>query len=275
MRKLWTMAAAAVVLAAASAPADAGEVLDRVMERGKLVVATDANYPPQSKQEPDGSFVGFDIDVAREIARRLGAEVEFITPAWDIITAGKWGGRWDLSVGSMTPTKQRAQVLDFPANYYYVPAVFFVHEDSEIDGIADLDGKEIGTCGACTYENYLKHDLVIDAENVPPFEYQVDPGTIRTYETDTNVFDDIRLGPGVRLDAGISALPTVKEAIDSGYPMRVVGEPVFYEPLSVATDKGDAAFDKKLAEIVRSMHEDGTLRELSEKWYGVNLTDVR
>ena len=273
MLKRLTVLAALTGLVAVS-PAWAGEVLDRVMENDKLVVATDPEYPPQSMQKPDGTFEGFDIDVATEIAERLGVEVEFVTPAWEIITAGNWGGRWDLSVGSMTPTKQRAEVLNFPAIYYYTPAVFFVHKDSQINSLSDLNEKTIGTCGACTYENYLNHDLKLDAEGVPPFEYDVTPGEIRPYPTDVNAMDDLRLGDGVRLDAGISALPTVAAAIENGYPLRIVGDPVFFEPLAVAIDKGDPEFAAKLKEIVQSMHDDGTLSKLSKKWYGVDLSAV-
>jgi len=255
----------------AAAPAWAGEALDRIMANKKLVVATDAEYPPQSLQEPDGTFVGFDIDVATELAKRLGVEVEFITPAWDIITAGKWGGRWDASVGSMTPTEKRAEVLDFPAVYYYTPASFFVHKDSGAQTVTDLSGKIIGVCGACTYEDYLNKNLEIDAEGAPAFDYVVDPGEVKTYETDLNVMDDLRLGDGKRLDAGLSALPTVTEAIKNGYPLRVVGDPVFYEPLSVAIDKGDPELGAKIKEAITSMREDGTLTKFSEKWYGVDL----
>ena len=91
-------------------------------------------------------------------------------------------------------------------------------------------------------------------------------------ETDTNAFDDLRLGDGKRLDAVLSALPTIQEAIKNDYPMKIVGEPVYYEPLSVAIDKGDAEFAAKIAEIIQAMHQDGTLSTLSEKWYGVDLT---
>jgi polar amino acid transport system substrate-binding protein len=177
-----------------------------------------------------------------------------------------------MSVGSMTPTAARAEVLNFPAVYYYTPASFAVHAESSVATLADLNGKVIGTCGGCTYDAYLNKDLVIDAEGAPPFEYQVTAGEIRTYETDTNAFDDLRLGDGVRVDAVFSALPTIQEAIKNGYPMKVVGDPAFYEPLSVATDKGDPEFDAKIAETVSAMHEDGTLTKLSEKWYGVDLT---
>ncbi|GBD42606.1 L-cystine-binding protein FliY [bacterium HR40] len=272
--KVWLVAIAATVAVAATQPALAGPVLDRVKQRGVLRVATDPAYPPQSMQKPDGSFEGFDIDVASEIANRLGVRVEFVTPAWEIITSGRWGDRWDISVGSMTPTRERAEVLDFPAIYYYTPAAFAVHESCPYQNLEELDGKVIGTCGACTYEFYLRHDLKIDAEGVPPFTYRVTPGEIRTYETDTNVFDDLRLGCGTRLDAGISALPTIREAIKAGYPMRIVGDPVFYEPLAVAIDKGDPEFAAEIARIVEALREEGTLSKLSLKWYGVDLTRV-
>ncbi len=266
------LAALGLAAAVAASPATAGEVFDRITKNKVLVVATDAEYPPQSMQKPDGSFAGFDIEVATQIAKRFGVEVKFVTPAWEIITAGKWGGRWDLSVGSMTPTKARAEVLDFPAVYYYTPAAFYVHKDSKAKLVTDLNGKKIGTCGACTYENYLNKNLVIDAEGAPPFDYLVDAGEVKIYQTDVNAMDDLRLGDGVRLDAGISALPTVMEAIKNGYPLRVVGQPVFYEPLSVAIDKGDAELGAKLAAIVTAMRKDGTLGKISKKWYGADLT---
>jgi polar amino acid transport system substrate-binding protein len=255
-------------------PAWAGEVLDRITAKKTLVVSSDAEYPPQSIQKPDGSYEGFDIDVAREIARRLGTKVEFVTPAWEVITAGNWGGRWDVSVGSMTPTKKRARVLDFPAVYYYTPAVFYVHEDSKVESVAELNGKRIGTCGGCTYEDYLNKKLVIDAEGAPPFEYLVEPGQIRAYETDVNAMDDLRLGDGVRIDAGLSARPTVEAAIKNGYPLRVLGSPVFYEPLSVAIDKGDPELAAKITEVVQDMRSDGTLSKLSEQWYGQDYSST-
>lgn len=251
----------------------AGEVLDRVMTNKVLVMSTDAAYPPQSFQKEDGTFHGFDIDVGNEIAKRLGVEMKLVTPAWEVIVAGKWGSRWDISVGSMTPTAKRARVLTFPGVYYYTPASFAVHTDNtSIKKVGDLNGKKIGVCGGCTYEYYLQKDLTIDAEGAPPFTYQVTPGEIRTYETDSNVFDDLKLGDGKRLDALLSAQPTIEEAIKSGYPFKVIGNPVFYEPLSVAVDKGDPEFAAKLKGIVEAMHADGTLTQLSKKWYGVDLT---
>ena len=272
-RWLPALALGALAASAAAGSAAAGEVLDRVMTRGVMVMSTDAEYPPQSSLNSAGEFEGFDIDVGREIAERLGVDIEFVTPGWEVITAGQWNGRWDVSVGSMTPTEARAEVLDFPAVYYYTPASITVHEDNRtIATPADASGKRIGVGVATTYENYLRKDLTIYGEDIAPIEFVIDDAEVQTYETDLNALDDLRLGDGVRLDAAMTALPTILEAIEGGYPLKVVGDPLFREPLAVATEKGDEAWNARLAEIIATMHDDGTLRQLSEKWYGTDLT---
>ena len=253
----------------------AGETLDRVWRTRTLVLSSDPEYPPQSFLNENNLMDGFDVEVAREIARELNVKLKVVTPAWEVITAGNWRGRWDISVGSMTPTEARARVLDFPAIYYYVPASFAVHQDSSIQSVAELGGTEIGVCGGCTYEAYLKKELVIDAIGVPEFTFDVEAGSIKTYDTDASAFDDLRLGSGVRLDAVMSALPTIQEAVKGGYPLRVVGEPAYYEPLAVAVDKVDPEFSEKIESIIDKLHKDGTLTRLSVKWYGVDLTKIR
>ncbi|MFK5998293.1 MAG: transporter substrate-binding domain-containing protein [Rhodobacterales bacterium] len=272
-RRLFTIATAAV-LAMSTSAAFAGAALDRVMSTGTLKVASDPNWAPQSFLNDNNEMDGFDVDVAKELAKRLGVKIEFVTPSWDIITAGHWSGRWDVSVGSMTPTKSRAKVLDFPAVYYYTPASVAVHKDSAYKSISELNGKRVGAGSATTYDLYLQHDLTIDAEGAPTFEYQIAPGEIKTYNDDTGVMDDLRLGDGVRLDGLVGSLPTIQSAIKNGYPLRVLGNPVFYEPLALAIDKGDKEFNDKLAGIVADMKSDGTLKALSLKWYGVDYTSV-
>jgi len=254
----------------ATGVATAGPVLDSIMEKKSIKVATDANWPPQSFINDKNEMDGFDVDVAREIAKRLDVEIEFITPAWDIITAGNWNGRWDLHVGSMTPTKKRAEKLAFPAVYYYTPAAVGVHEESAISDIADLSGKKVGTGTSTTFELYLQQDLSIDAEGAPEFDYLISDAEIKSYETSTIALDDLRLGDGVRLDGAVSSLPVFLEAIENGYPIKVIGEPIFYEPLAVTIDLGDQELNDKLKEIVTAMREDGKLSELSNKWYGVD-----
>lgn len=258
-----------------STSAMAGETLDRIMASGVLVGASSDGFPPVAFLNADNEFDGFDVEVFEVIAGRMGLEAEIVTPSWEAQVAGNWAGRWDIAVGSMTPTTARAEVLDFPAIYYYTPSVFIVHENNtSVTDVADLTGMVIGSCAACTYEDYLRHTLVIDAVGTPAFEFQVDPGEIRTYAGQGLPFDDLRLGDGVRLDAVLTNLPTAQEAISEGLPFRIVGEPVFYEPLAIAIDKGDPELAAEVAEIVAGMHEDGTLTALSEKWFGVDLTQA-
>jgi polar amino acid transport system substrate-binding protein len=245
------------------------------MADGVIRVATDPAYPPQSSfDEATNTWEGFDIDVANEISKRLGLTkpVDWQTPSWDIITAGSWNDRWDVSVGSMTVTEDRAKVLDFTDPYYYTPAGLAVQQGSSITSIDQLAGKTIGVCGACTYESYLNRDL-----NIPGYTptYVVPENiTLKTYDTDSTAIQDLALG---RLDAVMSAVPTLQGAIDKGKPIQLLGDPVFFEPLAVAIDKSapldDTTLVAKISEIIDAMHADGTLSELSKKWYdGQDLT---
>ena len=261
---------AALLLAAAclpAVPAAAGEALERIRAAGVLTVATDSNWAPQSFLNDDNEMDGFDVDVAREIAARLGVAAAFVTPQWEVVTAGRWAGRWDISVGSMTPTRERAQVLDFPAIYHYASVGFAVHEDSSARTKADLNGKRIGACTACTPELYLLKALNIAAENAPPVTYEVTAGEIVSMQEPAALFDDLRLGDGVRLDAVIDSRAALEDAVAAGYPFRIVGT-AFNEPLAIAIDKGDPELHALLAQTVGDMRAEGVLSRLSRKWYG-------
>ena len=251
-----------------------GDLLARIMANDQIRISTDPAYPPQSSyDQASGTWEGFDIDVAEEISKRLGLSqpVDWQTPSWDVLTAGKWNDRWDASVGSMTITKERAQVLDFTDPYYYTPAGLAVQQGSDITSLDQLAGKTIGVGIATTYELYLERTL-----NIPgyDFEYLVPADvTIKTYDTDSSAIQDLVLG---RVDAAFSAVPTLQGAIDNDKPIQLLGDPVFYEPLAVAVDK-DAPLDPtslvaKISEIIDQMHQDGTLTALSMKWYGEDLT---
>lgn len=252
------------------------DLLDKVVEAGVLVVSTDPNYAPQSFLNDAGELDGFDIDTAKKVAKRLGVEIEFMTPDWDMITGGNWSARWDLSIGSMTPTEPRSEVLWFTNPYYYTPASFAVHKDNtDIATVENLAGKALGLGTATTYESYLDGSLAMYGGEV-----MYDPPTgidVKVYTTDGEAIQDLALGDGVRLDAVMSAQPTIQTAIDSGVPLKYVGTPAFYEPLVFALDKSRGPSDRMLAklnEILAEMHGDGTLTELSLEWYGVDFTTL-
>lgn len=275
MKFIKTLLCSALLASLSLGTAQAGAVLDSIMSKKTIKVATDANWPPQSFINDKNQMDGFDVDVAREIANRLGVEIEFITPSWDIITAGNWNGRWDMHVGSMTPTKVRAEKLSFPAVYYYTPAAVAVHKNSSMSKVSDLSGKRVGTGTGTTFELYLQKNLTIDAEGAPKFSHQIDNAEIKSYETSLIALDDLRLGDGVRLDGVVSSMPTILEAINNGYPVKVIGDPIFYEPLAVTIDLGDAELNKKLQDIIGWMRKDGSLSKISKKWYGVDYATVK
>lgn len=252
-------------------------VLEEVLAAKTIVVSSDANYAPQSYLNDKGELEGFDISVAKEVAKRLGVQVKFITPDWDLITAGKWGKRWDISIGSMTPTKERKNALLFTLPYYSSPAQFAVHKDNTtIKTLADLAGKKIGVAGETTNERYLQKDLSIEGVKIVYQDWK--PGKLQTYPTDANHIEDLVLGDGLRLDAIFSSKQTIAQAIRSGCgggcPMRMIGDSPYYEPLSFALDKSRAnsqSLVDKLNLVIKSMNEDGTLQKLSEKFYHTDL----
>jgi polar amino acid transport system substrate-binding protein len=259
---------------------EAGDLLAQICSEGEIRVSTDPAYPPQSELNPEtGEYEGFDIDVAREIADRLGVGADNIaweTPDWEVLTAGSWNDRWDMSVGSMTPVNERQEVLNFTEPYSYVPAVVVVHEDSTATDVAtDLDGKKIGVCADCTYQFFLEKSLAISGYE---FDFVIDDATVQGYDTDTTALQDLALGDGTRLDAVMTSSPTA-EAFAEKNPVKIVGDAVFGEPLAIAFDKDSELDSTSLQEavdqIVTDMHEDGTLSDLSMKWYdGIDVTKV-
>ena len=257
----------AVALLSLNMTVQAGAVYDYIKTNNELMIATDANWAPYSYINDAGEMEGFDVDVGREIAKRMGVEARFITPSWDIITSGNWNMRWDVSVGSMTPTETRSQVLNFPAVYYYTPAGFAVHTDSPITTLAGLNGKNVCTTAASSWEDYLNGQL--NMLGAPAFTYKVTPGTITSLADGHTCLDDTRLGAGVRNDGIIDSIPMIQGAIEDGYPIRFLGDPAFFEPLSVATDKGndDPELDAEIVRIIAAMKKDYTLTMMSMKWF--------
>ncbi len=234
-----------------------------------LKVATNGSWRPQSYLDDHNQLVGFDIDVAREIARRLGRTAKFDTPDFATMTGGHWHGRWDIAVGSVTPTRARAQVVDFAGIYYYSPYVLAVHRDSAAATFEALNGKTVGVETGTTSEDYIRHRLRIDAPDMAPVQYRVTPGTVRTYADSTMPLDDLRLGDGVRLDAVVAPEQTVLGAIKGGYPIKIMpGGYAFREPLTVVTDKGRPLWTARIRGIIGEMKADGTLATLTTKWYG-------
>lgn len=273
MKKLMmTTLAVAVLAAATTANVNAGALLERVHATKKLTVATAADWGNSSFVNDKNELDGFEIDVAQGIAKHLGVHVKFLTPGWDLIVSGDWADRWDLAMGQMTPTKARAETFDFSAVYVYTRAVAVVHKDSKATKLSDLEEKVVGVPTADTVEAYANHSLTLDWIGAKPVEYKFTPGSVRTYASTALTLDDLRIGDGVRLDAVLTDQSTALDAIKAGYPLKILGEPLFAAPGAIAILKGDKEFSDKILAAIQSMRDDGSLSKLSVKWYGVDNT---
>ena len=228
-----------------------------IVNRGSVIVANDANYPPQSSvDQATGKLVGFDVDVANKMGELLGLKVDFKNPAWETIPAGLQQGKYDVSIGSMTITPERQKVLAFTDPYYYTSGQIFVKKGGQqITGVADLAGKKVGVGAATTYYDYLKKNT---------------KAVVKTYTTDADAFPDLANG---NLDFVMTAGPTGQQAILSGQPFEFSGKPLYYEDLAFAIKQGEADWLSMLNYTVQTMHKDGSLTTMSKKWYnGMDLT---
>ncbi len=292
--KHWGVLLSVLLLASlglsACQSATANDLLGEIKARGTIRISTDPNYAPQSVLVKDqqraantkcaadeltaNQMQGFDIDTAVEIAKRLGVEACFATPDWDTITAGNWGGRWDISVGSMTITKDRQKVLSFTPAYYFTPAQVAARKGSGIQSIADLSGKAVCVGSATTYESYLSGKDV----GIPDSDIKVPaPANVKvvSLSTDSECAQAIQAGR-TDFDAFMTSGTVVDQSIAQGINVDKVGGPAFVENLAVAIDKKAPKDSKSLldaiSKAITDMHSDGTLKASSMKWYNADLT---
>jgi polar amino acid transport system substrate-binding protein len=271
----------------------ADNLLDAIKERGYILVSTDPNYEPQSFLNTAGSrpsdtkcpsdalttaeMQGFDVDVAKAIGESLGVETCFATPSWDAITAGNWADKWDVSVGSMTITTARQQILDFSVPYYYTPAVIAVRADAGITDLAGLEGQALCAGAATTYEQWLNHDMAGLGLPESSIYAEAPNVTVVPLETDQECAQAIASG---REDfVGYVTSATVVDAnIAAGFPVVKLGSPVYSEDLAAAFDKSSTlptdTLRAEVDKLFNAMHADGRLSALSNQWFDVDLTQA-
>jgi len=298
MKKLLSLASvlvlASLVLTACGGggASSASDLLGAIQERGYILVSTDPNYEPQSFLNTEGSrpsdtkcpsdalttaeMQGFDVDVAIAIGDGLGVETCFATPSWDAITAGNWADKWDVSVGSMTVTTDRQKILDFSVPYYYTPAVVAVAADSGITSVDGLAGQSVCAGTATTYEFWLNNDKAgLGLPDASIYATVPDGVTVVPLETDQECAQAIAAG---RKDfvAYVTSETVVDANIAAGMPVTKLDGAVYSEDLAAAFDKSStldtASLRTKVDEIISGMHSDGSLSELSNKWFSMDIT---
>ncbi|MBI5352412.1 MAG: transporter substrate-binding domain-containing protein [Chloroflexi bacterium] len=294
MKKLFTLAsllvlASLVLSACGGGKSTASDLLGAIKERGYIMVSTDPNYEPQSFLNTNGKrpadtkcpadalttaeLQGFDVDVAHKIGDGLGVETCFATPAWDIITAGNWSDKWDVSVGSMTILPDRQKVLDFSVPYYGTPAVVAVKADSTFASLDELAGKALCAGTSTTYETWL------NGGDLGPgiLIYSKAPAGVVAVPLETDQECAQSLAAGREDFVGyVTAVTVVDANIAAGMPVKQLGDAVYNEVLAAAFDKSStlssATLLAEVDKILTALHADGTLSGLSTQWFGKDLT---
>ncbi len=259
LRYLVTLGAAlAVGASAVGASAADQSVLAQVKQRGTLRIALEGTYPPFDYQDKGGKLVGFEVDLGDALTKRLGVKPEYMPTKWDGILAGLDAGRYDVIMNQVTMTPERMKKYDFSQAYTVSGQQLIVRkgEETKITKPADLAGKAVGVGLGTNYEAWLR-------KNVPQ-------ANVKTYDDDPTKYQDLRVG---RTDA------VVADRLVSGYLIKqsdgtivAAGEPFAKESQGIAVRKGNTDLVTALNKALDDMHKDGTFKQISEKWFGTDVS---
>lgn len=256
-RRLISAAAALALLetaglAAAQQPAD---ILATARARGVIRIANTQSSPPWTYIGDDNLPAGYDVEVAREVVKRIGiARIEFIADAGKNFVEGLKAGKYDLVMNDMTPTPEREKQVDFSAPYGVEDFRIFVRTPVRIEGVSDLRGKRVGVTTGSSNESWARANLR--------------ESEIVTYDNGALVFNDLAIG---RIDATISSFfGGTKYAKDKNLPIREAGPILTYQLSAAAMPKQQPALRAAVSAAVESMIVDGTIDRLSQRWVGVS-----
>ncbi|MFC4277376.1 ABC transporter substrate-binding protein [Achromobacter aloeverae] len=245
-----------VALAAALAPhaANAADALDRIRANGVIRIANTQSSPPWSFLNEQNKPAGYDVDMAQEVARRMGIpKVEFVADSFKNFVAGLKTDKYDLVMNDLTPTAERMLQVDFSAPYGVEDFRIFVRQDNkDIHGDKDLAGKRIGVTTGSSNESWSRAHLP--------------QALIQTYENGSLIFADLGIG---RIDAVIiSHFGGLRYATERKLPIKEVGEPLTYQLSAAAMRKDEPALRAAVDKAIADMKADGTIEQLGRKWVG-------
>lgn len=224
----------------------------------KLRIGTEGAYPPFNMIDSSGEVTGFDLDIAKALCERMGAECSVVISDWDGIIPALNTRRFDFLVASMSITEEREQAVDFTMPYYTNKLQFVAPKKSEF-GVDEesLDGKTIGAQRATIAGQWLEENMgdVVD---------------IRLYDTQENAYLDMNAGriDGVLADAFVQYEWLQSEA---GENFEFKGEPVFSnDKIGIAVRKGDP-LRERLNEALQEIVDDGTYAEINAKYFPFSI----
>lgn len=238
---------------------NADGLLKEILDKGTLVAGMEGDWAPWSYHDTDtNEVIGFDADTARAIGEKLGVKVEIVEAPWESLFAGLDGGRYDIVVNGVEVTDERSEKYDFSEPYAYIHTALVVRNDNEdIKSFDDLKGKKTVNSIGSTYmelaESYGATAVGVSTLN-DTIQNVIDGRADATLNADVSIYDYLNQQP----DANIKIVATTEDASHVAIPIR----------------KGDetASFEKAVNEAIQQLKEDGTLAELSEKYFGSDVT---
>jgi len=227
---------------------DKENALTRIRNIGEIRAAMSADYPPFNYLDKDGNLQGFDVDVTRELARRLGVKPKIVVKKWSMIIQGLLAGEYDIISGSMAISDERKSLVAFSIPYYHSIVRLVVRKGSPIKEIGDLKGKILGLGAGSNYENDAKELGITDIRFFEPWS----KGLLALQEgrLDAMIVDQI---------VGINALEFGKHEI------QFLGGSLRREAVAIAVRKEDKNLLKAIDKALASMQKDGFLAELGKK----------
>ena len=230
--------------------------LSDVQEKGTLVIGLEGNWAPWSYHDEDDKLTGFDAEVGRAIAEKLGVEAEIVEGPWESLFAGLDAGRYDLVINGVEVTDERSEKYDFSEPYAYIHTVLIVRSDNEdIKSFEDLDGKSTVNSLGSTYME-LAESYGASAAGVSTLD-----------ETLSNVLNG-------RADATLNANVSFYDylSVHPDAELKVAAETDDASNVAIPIRKDEAAFKEAVDKAVTELREDGTLKALSEKFFGEDIT---
>ncbi|GAB4213470.1 MAG: amino acid ABC transporter substrate-binding protein [Synechococcales cyanobacterium] len=240
--------------------AQSDDSLKQVMDKGKFTYGLEAQYRPFEFRDENNQIIGYDIDVANEIAKRWGITAEPIDTDWATVIQTLYNGGFDLILGGMTATKARYERVNFSVPYMDASSGLLVKTGSGIQSRQDLKGKVV-SAGAGTPS---VQQLQITAEELG-ITYN---GEIRTYDNDAVAYEAMKAG---RIDAYASSMVSLNDFAQANEGFEVIpfqSDKWAAEFTTAAFRKEDETLRQKFNETLLAMKADGTLDALQKKWFG-------
>lgn len=234
----------------------------------KVVVGTEGTYNPFTYKGEDGQLTGYDIDVVKEIDKRIDdVDFEFLPTPWDSMFLGLESKKYDMIADQISKDAEREEKYSFSDNSYFISAAqIIVRKDNNktINGLDDLKGSKIGVSIGTSFSKILEE---YNTENNNALKIKYYEGNV------TTILQDIEAGRiYATLNDRIIAEDNIKKL---GLKIKTVGKPVTTTPSYFVFRKGadGDVLKKKVDSALLSMKSDGTLAEISMKWFGEDYTE--